>query len=218
MEMSKRHINGLYLVIDPSVEQTILLDKVQQALEGGVGILQIWNHWPEEMDPSAKEQLIASILETAREYEVPVFINEEWELLKTTQLNGVHFEAIPDNFKQVKAEIDRDFLAGITCSNDLEIVKWAEENELDYISFCALFPSPSVDSCEIVRPETVQKARELTGLPLFLSGGITPKNIGQLGELDFNGVAVISGILKAEKPLQSALAYKRALNKKDISK
>ncbi len=37
MEMSKPKLNGIYLVIDPAVEKTILLEKIRQALEGRRG-------------------------------------------------------------------------------------------------------------------------------------------------------------------------------------
>lgn len=205
----------VYLVVDPSIERELLLDKTARALEGGVDILQIWNHWPGEPDRPDKEQLVGSVLELASEYEVPVLINEEWELLKTTELDGVHFENVPKEIGRIRREIGRDFIAGITCGNDLEVVAWADENGMDYISFCAMFPSPSVGECEIVRPETVRRARERTSLPLFLSGGITPGKItGPLAELEseFDGVAVISGIMNADEPREQAASYKRALN------
>ncbi|MBN2732806.1 MAG: thiamine phosphate synthase [Balneolaceae bacterium] len=206
-----RDLSGIYLVIDPSVEHGVLVEKVHQALEGGVGILQIWNNWPREMSSTGKEQLIATIIDLAEDYEVPVLINEEWPLLKTTGLDGVHFDVVPDDFDQIKEQVGRDFIAGITCGNDLEVVKWADQNDFDYVSFCAMFPSPSVGSCEIVSPETVQKARELTDLPLFLSGGITPEKIRELDDLDFSGVAVISGILNADTPRQQVFHYNQAL-------
>lgn len=211
--MENKNLKGVYLVVDPAMDQAVLLDKIEEALEGGVGILQVWNHWSDRMSDYDKKQLVSYINEMAADYEVPVLINDEWELLKTTTLAGVHFDAVPENISEIKKEIGRDFIAGITCSNDLEVVEWAEEYDFDYISFCAMFPSPSVGSCEIVDPETVQKAREITNLPLFLSGGITPENLGELAELDFNGVAVISGILKDDKPGQRASEYEQALKK-----
>lgn len=202
------------MVVDPAMDQSVLLDKVSQALEGGVSILQIWNHWPESMHQADREQLITYIKEMADEYQAPVLINDAWELLKATPLDGVHFDSIPENFEQIKSEVGPDFIAGITCSNDLGVVEWAEENDFNYVSFCAMFPSPSVGSCEIVSPETVQKAREITDMPLFLSGGITPEKIGELDGLDFNGVAVISGILKDDEPQKQATKYKQTLNNK----
>lgn len=210
--MIKKKLNGVYLVIDPSVKKSILLEKVQAALEGGVAILQIWNNWSEETGGEEKESLIHEILAMARDFEVPVLINDDWELLNSTRLHGVHFDEMPGDFRRIKEEINRDFIAGITCENDLNVVRWADKNGFDYISFCAMFPSPSVGSCEIVSPETVRRARELTDLPLFLSGGITPEKVGELDHLDFSGVAVISGILNADSPDQKTLEYQTALS------
>ncbi len=210
--MTKQNLNGVYLVVDPSMDQSVLLDKVERALKGGVGILQIWNHWPDHMNRPDREQLVAYLIDMAANYDVPVLVNDDWKLLKATRARGIHFDSVPENYNQIKEEVERNFWAGITCSNDLEIVKWAEENDLDYISFCAMFPSPSVESCPIVQPETVEKAREITDMPLFLSGGITPEKIGELDDLEFNGVAVISGILNDDEPQEQALNYKQALS------
>lgn len=212
--MRKEKLNGIYLVVDPSMEEVKLLDKIEQSLEGGVRIFQIWNHWPDGMNDYDKEQLVTYINEMADKYDVPVLVNDDWELLKKTDVNGIHFESVPKNFEQVKEEVGRDFLTGITCSNDLDVVKWAEDHDFDYVSFCAMFPSPSVESCPIVQPETVQKAREITNMPLFLSGGITPQNIGKFDELDFNGVAVISGILKVDNPQEKTMNYNQMLNQR----
>ncbi|MEX2495030.1 MAG: thiamine phosphate synthase [Woeseia sp.] len=216
---ASRQTGIVYLVIDPSVERAELLEKTRQALDGGADILQIWNRWPKDMDRRGKERLVASIKELALDHGAPLLINEEWDLLKTANLDGVHFDAIPEDFERIRGEVACDFIAGITCSNDLEIVRWAEENGMDYVSFCAMFPSLSVGDCEIVRPETVREARELTSLPLLLSGGITPGRIdGPLRQLEpqFDGVAVISGILDAAAPGEAASAYKRALSRKAV--
>jgi thiamine-phosphate pyrophosphorylase len=207
----------VYLVIDPSIERAELLDKTRQALDGGADVLQIWNHWPKDMDRTGRERLVGTIKELASGYDVPVLINGEWNLLKLTDLDGVHFDAPPEDFEQIRAEVARDFIAGVTCGNDLKVVRWAEENDMDYVSFCAMFPSSSVGECEIVQPETVRKARHLTSLPLLLSGGITPERIhGCLSQLEphYAGVAVISGILNAAAPGKKASAYKRALRKR----
>lgn len=203
---------GVYLVLDPGMEKTVLLRKLKEALEGGVRVLQVWNNWPESVGFSAKKDLIHAILEIAAPYSVPVLVNEEWELLKDTPLAGVHFDEIPEDYQRMKAEVGRDFICGITCGNNLEVIRWAEQNRAHYISFCAMFPSPSAGSCEIVSSETVKKARKITQIPFFLSGGITTENLGNLHELDFAGVAVISGILNAPSPKQSASAYIHALN------
>lgn len=215
MEIDRTQLGGLYLVADPSLEREILLDRVRRALEGGIDLLQLWNRWPGGTDRAGREKLAGLLVELAGAHDVPVLINNEWELLKTTSLAGVHFDAMPDNFDRIRREIGRDFLAGVTCENDLEVVKRADEAEMDYISFCAMFPSPSAAECEIVRPDTVRRARELTDLPLFVSGGITPERMERLVEVDFDGVAVISGILEAEEPGDRAGEYLEKLSRRE---
>ncbi|WP_299986979.1 thiamine phosphate synthase [uncultured Pontibacter sp.] len=216
MSRYKKITGGVYLVLDPSLDRILLLQKVKEALEGGTNVLQIWNNWPAGYTDSDKRLLIQDLVAVAAAYQVPVLINEEWQLLKDTGLAGIHFDSVPSDFETLKAELNRGFVCGVTCSNDLEVIRWADKHQLDYVSFCAVFPSPSAGSCEIVQPATIREARKITRMPLFLSGGITTENIDKLRELDFNGVAVISGILNAASARESAAAYKQALNKNNV--
>src|SRR5690554_7237817 len=213
MDMTAKHkiTGGLYLVLNPSMETKLLFSSLKSALEGGVQLLQIWNNWPGDYDREKKIYFIEAVMDVAKGYSVPVLINEEWELLLDSSLAGVHFDSIPQNFNEIKERLPDDTIIGITCGNDLQAVEWADKQQLDYISFCAMFPSSSVDSCEIVSPETLQKARFITDLPLFVSGGITPGNMLQLKGLDIWGVAVISGVLNHSKPKDAALTYQRVL-------
>lgn len=206
-------LHGIYLVIDPAMERQELLSKLGEALSAGVNVVQLWNHWPVGAGSDDKRQLIEDALDLARPYGVPVLINEEWTWLKQTDLHGVHFDAIPRNWASIRRSLGRKVIVGLTCGNDTERIRWAEEQGGDYISFCSMFPSRSVDTCEIVRPESVRQARKLTQLPIFLSGGIHPGNLASLGALDFQGVAVISGVMSAESVTASIRAYQRALEK-----
>ena len=207
----KKVTGGLYLVIDPAMELDVLLKKLSSAISSGIDVLQIWNNWPEGID---KVSFIKKISDLTRSYQIPLLINQEWDLLEqTTDLQGVHFDHYPSDLSMIKNKIGREIIIGLTCSGDLETVKRAHENRLDYISFCSMFPSGSAGSCEIVLPETVGKAREMTGLPFFISGGITPENAASLrAQIPFNGVAVISGILNADDPAARTKQYRNSLS------
>ncbi len=211
MEQSYNITGGVYLVLDPAIDKDFLLKKLSAAGKAGLQVVQIWNNWLTGADKLALIEAIANI---CRSYHIPLFINEDWHLLaETTFLDGVHFDHIPADFTVIKHTIGKPFMAGITCSGNLETVTWADANGFDYISFCAMFPSPSAGSCDIVTPATVKKSRLITKLPLFVSGGITVENIAQLkNETPFDGVAVISGILSAEDPQQKVQQYQTALN------
>jgi len=210
MEKARSIKGGIYLVLDPGMEQQVLLLKLSAALAAGINVVQIWNNWPAGIDKLKWVEAVAGLCST---YHVPLLINEEWQLLtKCDGLQGVHFDAIPNNFEEIQQTVGRPFLSGITCSGNLETVEWAHQHGFDYVSFCAMFPSPSAGSCDIVMPQTVRQARGMTNMPIFVSGGITPKNIILLKkETPFDGVAVISGILSAEHPQQKVKEYQQAL-------
>jgi thiamine-phosphate pyrophosphorylase len=202
---------GIYLVVDPAMELTVLSHKLSGALKGGLSAVQLWNNWLPETDQINYINKMAGL---CHNYGVPLLINEQWELLASSpMLDGVHFDSIPSNYHLIKNSVNRPFLAGITCSGNLDIIRWADANALNYISFCAMFPSPSAGSCDIVMPSTVRQARDFTTLPFFVSGGISPENITLLSkEISFEGVAVISGVMSADDPLASVISYKKSLN------
>ena len=210
MKTSHPITGGIYLVLDPGMEQQVLLTKLSAALAAGINVVQIWNNWPAGIN---KLQWISAVASLCNTYDVPLLINEEWQLLTLCDdLWGVHFDSIPQNFEEIQEMVGRPFLSGITCSGNLETVEWAHQHNFNYVSFCAMFPSPSAGSCDIVMPQTVKQARGMTGMPIFVSGGITPENIQLLKkETPFDGVAVISGILSAEHPQQKVQQYKHAL-------
>lgn len=211
MTNKKNIFGGLYLVLDPAMKQNILLSRLQDALKAGVQVLQIWNNWPSAFDQNQKKEFIQTVTGMAERYSVPVLINEEWVLVPGSNLAGVHLDNIPEDFSQLRQTLPPDAIVGITCGNDLSMVEWAESQQLDYISFCAMFPSSSVSGCEIVTPETVQRARLMTSMPLFVSGGIRPENIRLLRDLDIAGVAIISGIMNQEQPQEAVINYTQAL-------
>jgi len=205
----KKIESGLYLVVDPSMDQVMLFHKLQQVLEHKLAAVQIWDHWLKKTD---KEFVIEKICELCHAHHVPVMINNDWKLLDEFYLDGVHFDEIPGNLEEIRKNLGREFISGITCNNDLTVVDWATQNHLNYISFCSVFPSSTSNSCDLVSFDTIRKARQIISLPIFLAGGISLDNIGKLKELDFDGVAVISGIMSQDEPGLVAKKYLEQLS------
>lgn len=201
---------GIYLIVDAELERNTLLDKLSEALKSGISVVQIYNT---KNRSSFLLETINAICTLCHEFTVPVLVNNDWQLLKETLLDGVHFDKIPEEYTHIKNNLNKNFLKGLTCSNNLEVIKWAANHHFDYISFCSMFPSRSAGSCEIVDFETVKKARALTNIPFFVAGGINLENISQLSELPLNGIAVISGIMASADISSSTKSYKNELDK-----
>ncbi|SFF76136.1 MULTISPECIES: thiamine phosphate synthase [Salegentibacter] len=211
MIKKKKIKEGVYLVVDPQMQKTVLINKLKQIMaKSEIAAVQIWDNFK---NAENKISLINEICKVCENYKVPVLLNNNWDLLNQTEASGIHFDKIPNNFKEIKNNIPPKALLGLTCNNNLETVKWADRNNMDYISFCSIFPSSTANSCDLVDFEIIKKAREITEMPIFLAGGIKPSNMHLLKELDFEGVAVISGIMSAENPSISAENYNSEFKK-----
>jgi len=205
-------LNGIYLVIDPAMDWNLLFPKLKSALKGGLQIIQIWNHWQDGITDEQRTEFITEIKELAKKFNVPVLMHDDWQLAARYNLDGVHFDEAPEDLNEVRKAMGDRYI-GLTVGNELEKIQWADAQRLSYISFCAIFPSSSVDTCTIVDKSVIRRTRETTKLPIFLSGGIKHNNLEQLKDLKFEGIAIISGILSAENPEKAVRIYKEKLNK-----
>lgn len=205
-----KNLGGLYLVVDPSIPHSRLLDIVEKALRGGVDIIQLWSSGQDSPDI---HRLAQDLLSLADQYDAPLIINNNLRLAKEVGAHGVHFDAYDVTPAEVRQVLGMKSIVGYTLGNDLTKLQWAESVGADYISFCAVFPTSSVTQCEIVPIESVKFAKSTTRLTVFASGGINLNNMHLVMEAGADGVAVISAILKASDPEQTASLFKEIIRR-----
>jgi thiamine-phosphate pyrophosphorylase len=198
----------LYFVVDASEPSAKLLEVVEAAVRGGVDIVQIWSVW-KEREPMAS--LIMNIHKITEKHGVPLIINNDLEMAKIVKADGVHLDSYEITPQEVRKGIGESCIVGYTIGNDISRAKWAQKEDADYISFCSIYPSPSVQDCEIVPLETVRRTRRLVDLPIFASGGINVDNAGAVLEAGADGIAVISGIQRAGDPEVAARQFKEII-------
>lgn len=209
--MTKQTIeSGIYLIIDPSMDEEVLFPKLNVIVKEKIAAIQIWDNFKENQNI---DELLLKIHGKTSLNNIPLIINNRWEYLKKIPLDGIHFDEIPENFNEIKKEIKRDCIIGITCNNDFSIIEYAEKNQFDYISFCSMFPSKTANSCELVNFETVQQAKNIFKGKIFLAGGIDLNTIKNLDELNYDGIAVVSGIMSSENPSETIKKYQQKIKK-----
>ncbi|MFX9050287.1 thiamine phosphate synthase, partial [Acinetobacter baumannii] len=86
------------------------------------------------------DEIISSVCILCKQHNTPVLINNQWKWLNRFDFDGVHFDELPNNFSFIKQQIGRDFICGITCNNNISVVEKANNEHVDYISFCSMFP------------------------------------------------------------------------------
>jgi thiamine-phosphate pyrophosphorylase len=200
-----KQINGgVYLVVNPADNEEILFSKLKRIVEAEIAAVQIWDNFSAKTN---QVSFIDKVCIICHQEGIPVLINNQWQLLNLSKADGVHFDEHPEDIDVIRKIVNRKCIMGITVNNDLSLVQWANDNSFDYISFCSIFPSTTSNSCQLVKFETITKARTITQMPIFLAGGIQPENIYQLNNLDYDGVAVVSGIMSADDPFEKANKY-----------
>jgi len=204
-------LQGLYLVVDPTIPHRRLLDIVKKALKGGVDILQLWG--TTEQNRGKTLGLTKNLLNLSNNYDVPLLINNDLQLAKEVGAHGVHMDGHDVTPSTVRKALGKQSIVGYTVGNDLEQVKWAETVGASYVSFCAVFPTASVAQCDIIPLHTIRLAKSMIHIPVFASGGINLDNAHLVLETGVDGIAVVSSILKAPDPEQAAKSFKAIIRR-----
>jgi thiamine-phosphate pyrophosphorylase len=189
-------LRGLYAI---TPEGPGLEEKVRGALEGGVALLQYRRKGAANLD-EAKE-----IARLAREYGVPLIVNDDLELALSIDAHGVHLGRDDGDLAAARRRL-RGKLLGVSCYNEPACAEAALRAGADYLAFGSVFPSPT-------KPRAVRAPLALfgrkRGVPLCAIGGITLANAPQVIAAGADLVAVISDLFDAPDIAARAREYGR---------
>lgn len=208
--MIKQNIQpGIYIILDPSMDEELLFKQLHHIVKENIAAIQIWDHFKNRQNI---REIVERIFKITSEYNIPLFINNRWEILSEIPLAGVHFDQIPENLSYIKKMLSSDIILGTTCNNPISTIEFAQKNQFDYISFCSIFHSKTSNSCELVHFETIEKARNIFSGKIYLAGGINLENIELLTHLPYDGIALVSGIMNAENPTETLKKFQLKIN------
>lgn len=189
--------SGVYLVVDPSYGEERVLSVAESSMEAGLDVLQLWASWKD--DRSAVD-LGKQLVGLSERYSVPFLVNNDLQVALNIGADGVHIDGKDPQPAEIREKMGKDCIVGVTCSTSMEKVLWAAEAHVDYISFCSMYPSTSVNECDIVPMRMVSEARSKVSMPIFASGGINLANAHEVLKAGADGVAVISTIMGSKEP------------------
>lgn len=176
-----------------------LYDVVKESLDGGVTFLQLREKHLDEESFLAEAKEMQQL---CREYKVPFIINDNVEIAKAMNADGVHVGQSDMAAGDVRKRLGDDKIIGVSAQT-VEQALLAEKQGADYLGVGAVFPTGSKDDAVEVSHDVVKAITESVSIPVVAIGGISKENVGELAGSGVCGVAVISAIY-AQKDIKTA--------------
>ena len=171
-----------------------LYSQVEKALKGGATFIQLRekNLGEEEFLAEAKE-----IARLCKSYHVPFVINDNVEIAKKVDADGVHVGQSDMEALDVRKTLGEDKIIGVTAKT-VEQAKAAEAAGADYLGSGAVFGTSTKKDAKPMDHALLQEICESVKIPVVAIGGIDGGNILLLKGRKMAGVAVVSGLFACE--------------------
>jgi thiamine-phosphate pyrophosphorylase len=187
-------ISGLYAITPQCADTGVLLDRVQLALEGGARLVQ---YRDKSGDVALRFEQVSELLALCRHFSVPLIVNDDLRLADLADADGVHLGRDDVSLREARLVLGRDKIIGVSCYNDLQLARAAQEGGADYAAFGSFFASPTKPGAVNAPLDLLRQAKRELDIPLVAIGGITAANAGMLIEAGADALAVISSVFEA---------------------
>jgi thiamine-phosphate pyrophosphorylase len=206
---SGRIIRGLYAITPDEIDTVALLGRVEQALSGGISLLQYRN---KAAGLRLRREQASALLPLCRAAGVPLIINDDLALAIEIEAEGVHLGAEDGDLAAARGELGKGRLLGASCYNRAGLARMAKKAGADYVAFGSVFPSSSKPSTVRAPLELITAMRAELDLPVVAIGGITHLNAAKVLAAGADAVAVISDLFEAPDIAARAREFNDLLN------
>ena len=197
-------IKGLYAITPDSADLNTLIRKTQLAIEGGAFMVQ---YRSKIHDRDVKMQQCAAILRLCREYDVPCIVNDDVEMCRFLEADGVHLGKNDDNIAEVRHILGEDSIIGSSCYDQLDRAKQAQKEGASYVAFGAVFPTPTKPNAPRATLELLREAKREIQIPIVAIGGITMNNAHDVIKTGIDAIAVITSLYESNSIKETAETF-----------
>jgi len=197
-------IKGLYAITPDSADLNTLIQKTQWAIEGGAFMVQ---YRSKIQDRDVKIQQCAAILRLCREYEIPCIVNDDVEMCRVLEADGVHLGEKDDSIAEVRHILGEDAIIGSSCYDQLNRAKSAQKEGASYVAFGAMFPTSTKPNAPRATLALLKEAKREIQIPIVAIGGITVNNAHDVIKTGIDAIAVITSLYEAKSIKETAETF-----------
>ena len=187
--MNKK-LKGLYAITDATLMGDNLISMTEQAILGGITILQYRN---KTASMAQQEQEALELATLCKKNNILFLINDNVELAIKVDADGVHLGQSDSNIQQARKQLG-DKIIGITCHNDIQLAQLAQKQGADYVAFGRFYTSQTKPSACPAELSVLSEAKKNISIPIAAIGGITVETAAILLNQGADMLAVIQGI------------------------
>ena len=191
---------SLYLVTDKSDDVEKFLKTIEEAIKGGVSVVQIREKTADTLD---FYNLALKVKEITTKYNVPLIINDRVDIALAIDADGVHVGQSDMPCDVTRRLIGEDKILGISAAT-VDEAKKAEKDGADYIGTGAVFPTATKDDAPSVTKDELKEVVKSINIPVVAIGGINLDNAHQLVDTGIAGLSVVSAIMSSDNPKKSS--------------
>lgn len=202
MRMTK--LKGLYAITDSKLMGSELISKTEQAILGGINILQYRN---KTAPLEQQEQEALKLAQLCKKNNVLFLINDNVELALKVNADGVHLGQEDTPLQQAREQLGNDKVIGVTCHNKIELAVEAQNKGADYVAFGRFFNSETKPSASPAELSLISEANKYISIPIVAIGGITQETAPLLLNEGLDMLAVIHAIFGQDDILSAARQF-----------
>ncbi|MFG6494517.1 thiamine phosphate synthase [Fictibacillus sp. UD] len=199
-QLSLYFVAGTMNCNSPAAFERILL----QAIRGGITAFQFREKGANCLSGEKRFEIAIRAKKVCREHGVLFIVNDDLELMKTVDADGLHVGQKDGDLKTIRHETKGKIL-GVS-AHTLAEAEDAVSHGADYLGVGPIYQTASKEDAE--EPVGVELIKELLmnniNLPLVGIGGITIDNANEVIQAGADGAAVISAISGMDNPEEAS--------------
>jgi thiamine-phosphate pyrophosphorylase len=206
-------IKGLYAVTPEEKDLFVLSSQVESCIKGGARLIQYRSKTLSKIEQNKQARKIKMVCDY---YKVPLIINDDIELCRILDADGVHLGENDDSLEKARLILGPSKIIGVSCYNSIDRVKKAVDKGATYIALGACFPTITKPNAPTASLDLIALVLKKFKIPVVAIGGINLENIELLINEGINCVAVINSLFKTKDIEGMARQFSSLIKKEEL--
>ena len=186
-------IKGLYAVTPEQTDLFLLISQVESCIKGGARLIQYRCKKLSKIEQNKQAKEIKIVCDY---YKVPLIINDDIELCRILDADGVHLGENDDSLEKARLVLGPSKIIGVSCYNSIDRVKKAVDKGATYIALGACFPTITKPNAPTASLDLIALVLKEFKIPVVAIGGITLENVEFLTKEGVSCIALINSLFK----------------------